>query len=138
MSFCERKIKIKLSSGQKSAIPYVIRNIIPSRIVAQYLTYCEEEGVTKGFKPLASSSLFAILSKCGASTRKSLADLDNFSCDGSTSFDRLRDLCDEMATYGEHLDSFWHIHFCNKHSFLSIRNKTGNNCSSETAAPRWL
>ena len=94
---------IKLSSGQKIAVPDVIRNIIPSRIVAQYLAYCEEAGKTKGFKPLASSSLFAILSKCGASTRKSLAGLDNFSCDGCTAFDRLRDLCDEMAIYGEYL-----------------------------------
>ena len=94
---------IKLSSGQKIAVSDVIRNIIPSRIVAQYLVYCEEEGVIKGFKPLASPSLFAILSKCGASTRKSLAGLDNFSCDGCTAFDRLRDLCDEMAIYGEYL-----------------------------------
>ena len=67
----------------------VIRNIILSRIVAQYLAYCEEEGVMKRFKPLASPSLFAILSKCGASTRKSLDGLDNFLCDGSTVFDRL-------------------------------------------------
>jgi len=101
MPFGERTIK--LSSGQKITVPDVIRNIIPSRIVAQYLAYCEEAGETKGFKPLASSTLFAILSKCSASTRKSLAGLDNFSCDGSTAFDRLRDLCDEMATYGEYL-----------------------------------
>ena len=133
MSFRERTIK--LSSGQKIAVPDVISNIIPSRIVAQYHAYCEEEGVTKGFKPLASSSLFAILSICDAFTRKSLAGLDNFSCDGSTVFNRLRDLCDEMATYGEHSDSFWHTHFCNKRRFFSIRDKTGNDCSSETVAP---
>ena len=101
MPFGERTIK--LSSGQKIAITDVIRNIIPSRIVAQYLAYCEEAGKPKEFKPLASSSLFAILSKCGASTRRSPAGLDNFSCDGCTAFDRLRDLSDEMAIYGEYL-----------------------------------
>ena len=94
---------IKLSSGQKIAVPDVIRNIIPSRIVAQYLAYCEEADETKEFKPLASLPLFAILSKCGASTRKSLTVLDNFSCDGWTAFDRLRGLCDEMTIYGEYL-----------------------------------
>ena len=101
MPFGERTIQ--LSRGQKIAVLDVIRNTIPSRIVAQYFVYCEEAGETKGFKPLASSLLFAILSKCGASIRKSLAGVDNLSCDGSTAFDRLRDLCDEMPIYGEYL-----------------------------------
>jgi hypothetical protein len=115
MPFGERSIK--LSSGEKVVVPDVIRNMIPSRIVSQYLTYCEETVKTNDFKPLASSSLFAILSKCGASTRKSLAGLDNFSCDGSTAFDQLRDLCDEMATYGEYDTNNCHIVF-NKHNFV--------------------
>ena len=65
--------------------------------VAQYLAYCKEAIADDEFKPLASSSLFAILQKCTASTRKSLAGLDNFSSDGATAFDQLRTLCDEMA-----------------------------------------
>ena len=101
MPFGERTIK--LSSGQKIAVSHVIRNTILSRIVARYLAYCEEAGETKGFKPLALSSLFPILSKCGASTRKSLTGLDNFSCDDSIAFDQLRDLCDEMVIYDEYL-----------------------------------
>ena len=98
MPFSERMIK--LSSKQQIAVPDVIHNIISSGIVAQYLAYCEEVGWTNGFKPLVSSSLFAILSRCGASTRKTLFGLDNFSCDGSTAFDRLRGHWDEMTTYG--------------------------------------
>ena len=97
--FGERKLK--LSSGEKVTVPDVIRNIIPSRIVAQYLAYCEETIDADEFKPLAPSSLFAILQKCTASTRKSLAGLDNFSSDGATAFDQLRAMCDEMATYGK-------------------------------------
>ncbi len=99
MPFGERKLK--LSTGEKIIVPDVIRNIIPSRIVSQYLAYCQETADTDDFKPLGPSSLFAILKKCGATTRKSLAGLDNFSCDGSTAFDQLRNLCDELATYGE-------------------------------------
>jgi hypothetical protein len=98
--FGERKLK--LSSGEKITVPDVIRNIIPSRIIAQYLAYCKETVDGEEFKPLASSSLFAILQKCTASTRKSLAGLDNFSSDGATAFDQLRTLCDEMAAYGKH------------------------------------
>lgn len=96
--FGERKLK--LSSGEKIVVPDVIRNIIPTRIVAQYLSFCEETIDDEEFKPLASSSLFAILQKCTASTRKSLAGLDNFSSDGATAFDQLRTMCDEMATHG--------------------------------------
>jgi hypothetical protein len=34
--------------------------------------------------------------------RKSLAGLDTFSCDVSTAFDQLRNLCDDLAVYGEY------------------------------------
>jgi hypothetical protein len=68
--------------------------------VSQYLAYCKETIDGSNFKPLASSSLFAVLRACNASTRKSLAGLDNFSSDGATAFDQLRKLCDEMATFG--------------------------------------
>jgi len=71
--------------------------------VSQYLAYCQEIADANEFEPLQKSSLFAILKKCGASTRKSLAGLDNFSCDGSTAFDQLRNLCDELAVYGKSL-----------------------------------
>jgi hypothetical protein len=74
--FGERKLK--LTSGEKLVVPDVIRNIIPTRIVSQYLAYCKETIDGNDFKPLAPSSLFAILQKCTASTRKSLAGLDNF------------------------------------------------------------
>lgn len=98
MPFGERKIK--LSTGEQIVVPDVIRNLIPSRIVSQYLAYCQEITLTDNFKPLGQSSLVAILKKCGATTRKSLAGLDNFSCDGSIAFDQLSILCDELATYG--------------------------------------
>ena len=99
MPFGERKLK--LSNGDTVVVPDVIRNIIPTRIVSQYLAYCGETINGSDFKPLGESSLFAILEKCSASTRKSLAGLDNFSSDGATAFDQLRKLCDEMAIYGE-------------------------------------
>ncbi len=100
MPFGERKLK--LSNGDQVVVPDVIRNIIPSRIVSQYLAYCKETIDENDFKPLATSSLFAILQNCTASTRKSLAGLDNFSSDGATAFDQLRKLCDEMATFGKY------------------------------------
>ena len=99
MPFGEKKLK--LSNAEKLIVPDVIRNAIPSRIVAQYLAYCEETIDGNHFKPLASSTLFAILQKCKASTRKSLAGLDNFSSDGATAFDQLRELCDELAMFGD-------------------------------------
>jgi hypothetical protein len=98
MPFGERKLK--LSNGKSIIVPDVIRNIIPTRIISQYLAYCKETDDGDEFKPLGESTLFEILAKCGATMRKSLAGLDTFSCDGSTAFDQLRNLCDDMATYG--------------------------------------
>lgn len=97
--FGERKLV--MSTGETLIVPDVIRNIIPTRIISQYLAYCGETINGNEFKPLAAASLFAILEKCSASTRKSLAGLDNFSSDGATAFDQLQKLCDEMATLGQ-------------------------------------
>ena len=98
MPFGERKLR--LSNGEQVIVPDVIRNAIPSRIVSQYLAFCKETIDEDSFKPLHSSSLFAILRNCSASIRKSLAGLDNFSSDGSNAFDQLAKLCDEIAALG--------------------------------------
>lgn len=97
LPFGERKIR--LSTGQTLLVPDVVRNHIPSRIIAQYQAFCKEQA-DDAFKPLSSTSLFAILRHCAASTRKSLSGLDYFSADGSTAFDELRQLCDELAIFG--------------------------------------
>ena len=60
--------KVKLESGVGLVIPKPIRKLIPARIIAQYLTICDESG----FKPASSRTLFRILEVCPASTRKSL------------------------------------------------------------------
>ena len=98
MPFGERKLR--LSNGEQVIVPDVIRNAIPSRIVSQYLAFCRETVDENSFKPLHSSSLFAVLRNCSASMRKSLAGLDNFSSDGSNAFDQLGKICDEIATLG--------------------------------------
>ena len=97
LPFGERKIR--LSTGETLLVPDVVRNHIPSRIIAQYQAFCKEQ-TDDDFKPLSSTSLLAILRHCAASTRKSLSGLDYFSGDGSTAFDELRQLCDELATFG--------------------------------------
>ena len=98
MPFGEQKLK--LSNGKKLITPDVIRNIIRSQIVSQYFAYCKGTMSGNDFKPLASSSLFAILHKYKASTRKGLSDLDSFSSDGAIAFGQIRELCDEMGMFG--------------------------------------
>lgn len=97
LPFGERKIR--LSTGEMLLVPDVVRNHIPSRIIAQYQDFCKEQE-DDDFKPLSSASLFAILRHCAASTRKSLSGLDYYSADGATAFDELRQLCEELATFG--------------------------------------
>lgn len=99
MPFGERKLK--LNNDESVTVPDVIRNIIPSRIISQYFAYFKEIiDDNDEFQLLGASTLFVILKKCSASTRKSLAGLDTFSCDGSTAFDHLQNLCEDMAVYG--------------------------------------
>ena len=45
---------LKLYSGERIIIPAVIRTLIPSRIISQYMEYCREEG----FLPTSQCSLY--------------------------------------------------------------------------------
>ena len=87
---------MRLSSGEIVIAPNMIRNMIPQRIISQYLSYCKEIH----FTPLGETVSFDILRACAASTRKCLAGLDNFSANGSSAFENLSGLCDLLATYG--------------------------------------
>ncbi|CAF5147942.1 unnamed protein product [Rotaria magnacalcarata] len=67
--------------------------------------------------------------------RKSLAGLDNFSCDGSTAFDRLRSLYDELATYGVKPESIVHLKedLHNGRNYLKLDYRTHVSHSSRIA-----
>ena len=100
LPFGERNYK--LSTGERYAVPNMIRNMIHSRIIAQYKAYCES--TTNGeFSPLKDTVLFSILHQCPAAMRKSLSGLDNTSSDRSTAFEELLVLCDQLLSFGRSL-----------------------------------
>jgi hypothetical protein len=76
---------LRLSNGDVLETPNVIRTIIPSRLVRQYKSYCEETG----FKQFGAATMLRILSACSATTRKSLQGLDYTAADGAKGFDDL-------------------------------------------------
>lgn len=92
---------MKLSTGEQIEIPTVIRNMIPTKIINQYLCYSAE--MSPGFQVLGKSSLFSILKECSASTRKSLQGLDYCSADGSSSFDTLIKMVEELGSSSKNL-----------------------------------
>jgi hypothetical protein len=97
LPFGERSYK--LSTGERFAVPNMIRNMIHSRIIAQYKAYCES--TTGGtFSPLKETVLFSILRQCPAAVRKSLSGLDNTSADGSAAFEDLITMCDQLISFG--------------------------------------
>ena len=51
---------LKLDLGEKINIPAVIRTVIPSRIIRQYLYYCKEQE----FEPASQSSLYQMIEVC--------------------------------------------------------------------------
>lgn len=90
--------QLKLTSGEKIEVPDTIRNTTHSRIIRQYFSFCDQS-MDGNFKPLGETTLFEILKSCSASIRKSLAGLDSYSTNGSTAFDILTTLCEELAAY---------------------------------------
>ena len=87
---------LKLDSGEKITIPAVIRTVIPSRIIRQYLDYCKEQD----FEPASERSLHRMIEVCSASMQKSLHGLDNTTADGTEAFDQVFSMLEGLADQG--------------------------------------
>lgn len=92
MPFGEKTLK--LSNGTELHVPDTIRLLIPTRIIQQYYLFCQQ--MAADFKPLGSSTLFKIIEKCKASTRKAFQGLNNFVAEGGTSFQNLQKLIQSL------------------------------------------
>lgn len=89
--------KLRLTSGEEINIPNVIRLLIPSRLVDQYLHFCHETV----FKPLGKSTLLKVIAEsCGSSVRKCMQGLDNYLAEGTRAFDDLRLIVDKLSQAG--------------------------------------
>ena len=87
---------LRLSSGEKITMPNVVRKVTRSTMVKQYLQFCKEEQ----FEALSNATLFRILSIREASQQKSLSGLDNTAVEGSSGFQRLSEIVDELDQIG--------------------------------------
>lgn len=89
--------KLRLTSGEEINIPNVIRLLIPSRLVDQYLHFCHETG----FKPLGKSNLLKVIAEsCSASVRKCMQGLDSnnyYLAEETRAFDDLRVIVDKLS-----------------------------------------
>lgn len=84
---------LKLDSGEKIIIPAIIRTVIPSRIIKQYLDYCKEQE----FEPASERSLYRMIEVCSASMQKSLQGLDNITAEGVEAFDQAFSMLEGLA-----------------------------------------
>ena len=84
--------EIKLGTGEKVAMPNVVRTVTRTTMINQYLQYCEEEA----FLPLSTRTLSTILEVREASQRRSLQGLDNIATDGVAAFETLEKVIDEL------------------------------------------
>ena len=92
---------LKLDSGDSIVIPAVVRTLIPSRIIEQYVQYCKQEQ----FEPTSERSLYRILEVCSASMQKSLAGLDNVTAEGTEAIDNLIKIIETLVENGA--DKAW-------------------------------
>ena len=83
---------LKLESGERLAMPNIIRTVTRSTMIAQYLVFCEDDG----FQPLSRATMYRVLKVREASQRKSLQGLDNVSADGAESFQRIIRIVEEL------------------------------------------
>ena len=75
--------ELKLDSTEKIPIPNVIRTMVPSRIIKQYISHCQETE----FKPASKRTLCRIIDVCAASRQKSLQGLDYLLTEGAQAFE---------------------------------------------------
>ena len=83
VAYCTKELK--LDSGQKITIPNVNRTMVTSRIIKQYISFCQETG----FEPPSERTLNRIIDVCSASRQKSMQGLDYFSTEGAQAFEIL-------------------------------------------------
>ena len=88
--------EIKLETGEKLAMPNVVRNVTRTTTINQYLQYYEEEA----FLPISTRTLYKILEIREASQRRSLQGLDNIATDGAAAFETLEKVIDELKSLG--------------------------------------
>ena len=93
--------EIKLETGEKLAMPNVVRTVTRTTMINQYLQYCDEERCS----PLSTQTLYKIFEEREASQRRSLQGLDNIATDGADGFDTLEKIVDELKSLGA--DSKW-------------------------------
>ena len=82
---------LKLESGERLAMPNIIRTVTRSMIV-QYLVFCEDGG----FQPLSRATMYRVLKVREASQLKSLQGLDNVSAEGTEGFQRITQIVEEL------------------------------------------
>ena len=83
---------LKLESGERLAMPNIIRTVTMSTMIAQYLAFCEDDG----FQPLSHATMYRVLKVREASQRKSLQGLDNVSADAVEGFQKITRIVEEL------------------------------------------
>lgn len=87
--------KIKLSDGTVYKIPNVIRCMGSSDVIQQYKAYCSENNIS----PLGDSTMYRILSECGAQIRTSLEGIDYFIAERGRAFRTILDALEELLKF---------------------------------------
>ncbi|KAK3745426.1 hypothetical protein QZH41_010250, partial [Actinostola sp. cb2023] len=98
---------IKLDSGESIIIPAVVRTMIPTRIIEQYISFCKQQN----FVPAGPRSLYRIIKVCAASAQKSLQGLDNTTAEGTDAIDNMAEI---ITTLGNHGSEFEWVKFAQK------------------------
>ena len=97
---------IKLDSGEKIIIPAVIKTVIPSYIIRQYLDYCQEQE----FQPASQRSLHRMIEVCSASMQRFLQGLDSTTAQGAEAFNQVLSMLERLVDQGINVIATQKVH----------------------------
>ena len=87
---------LKLSSGETIGMPNVVRNMVATRIIKQYVSYCKEIA----FSHLSDRELYSVWKYCPAQQKKALQGLDNICADGLRGVEKLENVIRKLGERG--------------------------------------
>ena len=92
---------LRLDNGETISMPNIVRTVTRSTMIMQYHQHCE----SIGYEPLSKRTLYRMLEVREASQRKSLQGLGSTAAEGSTAFETLRMLIQQLELFG--VDKSW-------------------------------
>lgn len=120
---------LKLSTGIEIKVPKIVRNVIASRLIATYMSYCADTG----FSCFGRATLFSIVKVCVASQKKNMFGLDNITSEGMRGMETMLKVVGKLEMFGlstDKVEQLKHVlSHANQHLKFEMKSHIQNSSS---------